>query len=123
MKKLQTLAEKYALLDQQEKNAKKLKTPLNKEIKELMVKGDLSTFEHGGVTLSYSTQNRNDMNEDALVEKLKSLGLTEAIQIVEKPNEEMITQLIYEGKLSASDLESCVTTKVIEVLKVSVKKK
>jgi hypothetical protein len=114
---------KYHELNEQSKGLKKQLDPINKDIKAYMKEERLSKYEAGDIKVAFSVQERTTMNEDALVEKLKALGLTEAIKTVEKPNEEVIEHLLYEGKLAASELESCVEKKFIEVLKVSGGKK
>lgn len=115
--------QQYAELDAEAKALKKQLDPMNKDIKSHMKFAGLKKYEVGDIKVSYNVQERTNMNEDALVEKLRGLGLTEAIKTVEKPNEAVIEQLIYEGKLPASELESCIEKKYIEVLKVTGGKK
>lgn len=120
---LESMVTKYADLDSQIKTLKKESDPLNKAIKGVMSEQGLSKFEAEGVKVTFQVQERNTTNEDKLLLKLKALGLTEAIKVVEKPDEAVIEQLIYEGKLPAAELASCVETKYIEVLKVTGGKK
>lgn len=109
----------YVKYDTTAKEMKSKMDPLNKKIKKYMSENKMKNFEAGDVKVSYQLQTRSTMNEDALIGRLKKLGLHEAIKTVEKPDEQVIEQLIFEGKLPASELQSCITTKYVEVLKVS----
>lgn len=115
--------EKYVELDAQQKALKKELDPMNKEIKAHMKSNNMKEFKTADFKVSFSVQERTSMNEDALLKKLKALGLTEAIVTVEKPDETVLEKLIYEGKLDASELESCIERKFVEVLKVTGGKK
>jgi hypothetical protein len=123
MMKFEDKVKHYFKLDQEEKSVKKEKTPLNVAIKDHMKSNALNAVEVDGIKVSYQVQERTSMNEDKLLLKLKSLGLTEAIVTVEKPDSESVSKLIYDGKLTTEELESCIEKKYVEVLSVKGGKK
>lgn len=102
--------------------SKKKRDALNKSLKDELMKlaGKSYTAENIEATVSPST--KTTMNEEKLLTRLKELGLSEAIQIVEKPNTAIIEELISSGKLNANELKTCMETKVSYVLKTKVKK-
>lgn len=113
----------YYQYDLEEKAAKDSKKPLNTSIKKHMQANNLKAVEVDGLKVSYSLQERTNMNEDKLLLKLKSLGLTEAIVTVEKPDAEAVSKLIYDGKLTTEELDACIEKKYVEVLSVKGGKK
>jgi len=114
---------KYFAFDQAEKTAKKDKEPLNKSIKLEMRTSGLKEFNSDGIVADFSTQQRTTMNEAKLLVKLKELGLDNAIETVEKPNQAVVEDLVYNGKLDPAVLAGCIETKEVEVLKVAKAKK
>lgn len=115
---LEEKAAKYFELDQQEKTAKKAKTPIGDEFKTIFPgKG---TFEAGAFNIVRGTQERTSMNEEKLIQKLKDLGLEQAITTKEIPNQEVIESLLYDGTITADLLQSCVDVNFVQT--VSVKK-
>lgn len=113
---LEQKAAKYYELDKQEKDAKKAKTPIGDEFKSLYpTKGQ---YEAGEFMIVRGTQERTNMNEERLIQKLKDLGFNEAIATKEVPNQEVIESLIYEGKLPAEVLQSCVDVQYVQTVQV-----
>lgn len=109
---------RYHKYDSEEKAAKKLREPLNLELKKAMAEMNLNLFEFNGYVASYSPQERISMNEDRLIAKLKELGHTDAIVHVEKADTGKLEELIYDGKLDPELLVSCNDTKIVEVLSI-----
>lgn len=103
-------------LDQQIKSLTKDLDPVKKDIKNEMKESGLTKVESANAVASLSTQERTSMNEDKLVLKLQALGLDEALTTKIIPNNEVIEQLIFEGKLDAAELQSCVEVKYVDVL-------
>src|SRR6185312_3212090 len=89
----------FAVLDAEQKKLKKESDPLKDRIKDYMGQHELDVYKVGPVTASYSIQERKSMNEPMLVNKLKALGLDEAIKTVEVPDQSAIEELIYAGTL------------------------
>lgn len=118
MPTLDQRVELFYNLDQQIKSLGKEADPIKQEIKDEMKAGGMKSVETPTAIAELSTQERTKMNEDKLVLKLKALGLTEAIAIKEVPNSEVIEQLVFEGKLAAEELASCVEVTYVDVLKV-----
>lgn len=122
VKDLPELVEEYAKLDDLEKSAKKQKTPLNTSIKRVMKDSGTDVFTVGNVTATYGSYEKDTMNEAKLLERLKQMGLTEAIQTVEKPDTAVIEDLIYKKKLDPQVLADCTESKTVETLSVKVAK-
>lgn len=112
----------YFIQNEAEKAAKKLKEPLNKEVKKIMVENKITEFEFDGILASYNLQERTSMNEDKLLNRLKELGFTQAIEQVERPNTSVLETLIYDGTLDPELIANCNETKYVEVLNVKKKK-
>lgn len=119
---LPELVKEYFKYDQDEKKASKFKKPLNEKIKKAMREGNVEIVAVDDIVATFKIQNRTSMNEARLLEKLKELGLTQAIQTIEKPDAGVIEALIYDGVLDASDLASCSDTSEVAVLSVKQKK-
>ena len=96
---------------------------LNTTIKDLMKNLELDEFETpDGLVAKVSVQNRDTFNEDKLIEKLKSLNAEAAIKTKEYVDMDVLEDLIYNGKLDASELTPCKITKQVVTLKVSERK-
>jgi hypothetical protein len=120
--KLPELVKSFHEADATEKSAKKKAEPLKAEIKKLMSSASLEEFETDGLVASFSVQERTSTNETKLLNRLKELGLDNAIETVERPNSAVLETLIYDGKLDPATIADCFDTKNVEVLKVSKKK-
>lgn len=120
---LPELVKEYFKHDQEEKRANKYKKPLNDQIKKAMREGGVGELIVDDIVATFKVQQRTSMNEQRLLDKLKELGLTQAIQTVERPDPGMLEKLIYDGELDASDLASCSDTTEVAVLSVKQKKK
>lgn len=114
---------KYYEYDAQEKSIKDQKEPIKDEIKKLMRTADLDKFEVEDLEASYKIQERTKMNEIKLLNRLKELGLTEAIEVVERPNIDKVETLLYDNKLDPALISDCLEIKEIEVLSVKKKKR
>lgn len=113
----------YHKYDTAEKSAKKLKEPLNKDLKVLMSKSKLKEFVIDDLTASYALQERTSMNSDKLLQRLKDLGFDKAIETFERPNAGVLEALIYDGELDPELIKDCNETKWVEVLSVKKMKK
>lgn len=120
--KLPEMVKEYHKYDNAEKEAKKSKEPLNKEMKKMMRSAEMKEFETDELLVTYSIQERSSMNEVKLVARLKELGFTDAIETVERPNAGVLETLIYDGKLDPELIADCEVTKEVEVLSVKKKK-
>lgn len=103
---------------------KKSTDSYGKEIKELMQKLNKTEFEtdNGLLEAKITIQNREDFNEDKLIQKLKDLGKTDIIQTKEYIDMDMLENAIYQDYIDASELTDCKVSKQVTVLKVSKKK-
>lgn len=102
---------------------KKIVDQDNKEIKELMKNIGMDEFTNDyGLTAKISIAKKETFNEPALIEKLKELNASEAIELVPTINWDTIEDMIYNGKLNASELTPFKEEKEIVTLRVTRKK-
>jgi hypothetical protein len=110
--------------NEQAKKLKKILEPLNKEIKDHLRNVETGIETVDDIQAVLSIQNRQSMNSDKLLAKLKKLKRKDLIRKIETPDMEKIEKLIYEQQLDASVLADCLETKQVEVLTIGkVKKK
>ena len=118
--KVKAFAEAKIQLDALKKSTDKL----NLELKKLFKKtGETVFVTDGGIKVSYSEQCRSSMNEDALLEHLKSIGMHEVIATKEVVDMDALEQAIYDGKIEAASLADFQTNKYVETLKLTAPKK
>ena len=118
--KVMVFAEVKTRLDALKKSTDKL----NLELKELFRKtGETMFVTDSGIKVSCSKQCRSSLNEDALLEHLKSIGLHEVIATKEVVDMDALEQAIYDGKIEAASLAAFQTNKYVETLKLTAPKK
>ena len=104
------------------KNDTKEKDQLNKEIKEFITNSSEKTLEYGGYKAILGQQTRTSLNEDGLIEYIKEHKpvsiYDRAVKTKEYIDSTAVEDLIYEGALSAIELEPFVATKIIPTLTV-----
>lgn len=102
---------------------KKESDELNKEIKrELRVgveAGQSVELVVGDLSAVFQVQERTSMNSEKLLQRLRDLGLTQAIKTIEAPDENVLEDLIYRGELDAGLISDCNESSLVEVLKVT----
>lgn len=108
---------RYAELTNFIKKLEEEKDALNKELKQYMKEGGITSVSDDVFTVNYFVQERSTTLVDKMVQRLKDLGHEKAVKLVEVPNEETVQELIYNGKISAAQLEDCIQVKKIDVLK------
>jgi len=89
------------------------------KIKSYLIEKNATKAKLYGVEFKLNFQNRATMDEEKLLELLKERQLNNAIITVEKPNAEMLPQLIAEGKLTESDISTCMINNWVPTLNVS----
>ena len=96
----------------------------NKQIKQLMNDKNIDNLTtENGITAKLTKSNRETFNEPALIEKLIESDITkEAVKLVPQIDFDVLEDLIYNGKLDASELTPYKEIKVVETLKVTMKK-
>ena len=107
---------------QQLDNYKKSTDEYNKDIKEIMGQLDLTEFESDDLVAKIGVQNRENFNEDKLIDKLKSLNVSGVIKTKEYVDMDALENAIYNELIDASELTSCKEVKTVTTLKVSKKK-
>lgn len=103
---------------------KKMADTENKFIKYIMNELELDKFmTSNGLQAKLTKSNKETFNEPALIEKLIESDVTkEAIKLVPQIDFNVLEDLIYNGKLDASELTPYKEVKVVETLKVTMKK-
>ena len=119
MEEIQSKVRHLAKLDAEMKALKKELEPIKTIVKNYMGENGMELFDDGEVTAKYQVQERKSMNEELLIEKLKGLGLEDGIDLIEKPNEAKVEEMIYDGRLNPSILDECISRK--EIIKLTVK--
>lgn len=115
---LKILLTDYMEAKEEEKAAKEHAKRLNDLVKSRLKAMGTDVIEVDGIQAKIIEQDRSKMDEKKLVWRLKELGLNEAIKVVEQPDDNAIEGLIYNGKLSPNELESCMEKKIIQTLRV-----
>ena len=119
---LQKLIPQYALNKNEADSYKKLADRDNALIKSLMKEEQLDTFNAGTHSAKITVQNRQTLNEDKLLELIKNIDRQDLIKTKEFVDMDLLEKAIYNGEIDAGDLDSCMTSKEVVTLKVSVNK-
>lgn len=103
---------------------KKMADTENKSIKYIMNELELDKFmTSNGLQAKLTKSNKETFNEPALIEKLIESDITkEAVKLVPQIDFDVLEDLIYNGKLDASELTPYKEVKVVETLRVTMKK-
>ena len=116
---LYDLVETYKINNGEMAKLKKVVDETNKKIKETMTLMKLNNVSTPtGITAKLSEQDRASINSDGLVAKLKQLGISTAIKVIEVPDDAMIERMIYDKELDPQIVADCTVHKIIHVLKV-----
>ena len=103
---------------------KKSSEDKNKEIKDIMRELNIQNFEtDNGLTAKITIQNRDKLDEEKTIAKLKELGLTSAIKTKEYLDMDELENLIYNQKLNPAELSDYQIKKEVVTLKVTERKK
>jgi len=121
--KLETLIPDFYGVKTDADKLKKEADILNAEIKSEMgfgvAAGGSKEIIVGDIKAVYSLQERNSMNTEKLLQRLKDLELTSAIKTIEVPDEKVLEDLIYRGELDAGKISDCSEQTTVAVLKVT----
>lgn len=118
IKELDQSIQEYYKYDKSEKDAKKLKKPLNEKIKSFMKEIKSSVYTAGNVKAIFKTQERTKLNEDKLLAKLNDLGRSDCIVMKPTVDVDKVEDLIYKGELDGKILSDCIEVKHVETLTV-----
>ena len=119
---LNELIPQYAFNKGELDSYKKLCDKDNATIKALMQEDNLDEYDTKTHTAKISVQNRQTMNEDKLLDIVKDMNRFDLIQTKEYVDMDLLEKAIYNGEIKAEELESCMSTKEVVTLKVSVRK-
>ena len=114
---------RYDQLNEEAKRLSEEAGKLNAEIKAYMREHELKTLTAGKVSATFSTQERTATLVEKMIERLKTLGLNEAIIQIESLDEAKVQNMIYEKRLTPQQIEDCIEVKKVEVLRISKSKK
>lgn len=128
---LDELIPSYAVHKEEEGKLKKMCDIENAQIKDIMSKENIKKHEAGGYSVTYSESVREKMNEDKLIELLKSkftkskLKELKLIKTVEVIDENALENAIYNNLVPESfitDMASCKESTVVAQIRVTKKK-
>lgn len=105
--------------DSYDKIAKKY----NAQIKTIMRENNLSEVSTKDVKITLSVQHRQSFIEEALIQKLKDLGVNGVIKQKEYVDMDALENAIYNGEVNAAMLASCQSTQEVFNLRLSAVKK
>ena len=101
----------------------KIANEYNEQIKETMKHLNITEFEStNGLIAKIIIQNREKFNDAKLIDKLKTLGVNEAIKTVEVVDMDALEDSIYNGRLDAANISDCRETTKVTTLKINKKK-
>lgn len=105
--RLAELIPSYHLNKKEMDSYKKLVDQDNKEIKQLMLSNNIPEIVVEGIKATVSVSEKWDFVEDRLLAKLKELNVEGVIQTKEYVDMDALESAIYNGKISAADLNTC----------------
>lgn len=111
----------YAQNKQELDSYKKLCDKQNSEIKRIMEDNGYDAYSTEHYTAKLSVQHRQTMNEDKLLDVIKSIGRDDLIKTREYVDTDLLERAIYNGEIQAEAFKECVTIKDIPTLKISIK--
>ena len=107
----------FELIKQKSEIEKQIK-PLNESYKRSMSADNQTEFIEDGYKLELKEQDRSKMNNERLVALLKKKGYPTAIEIKLVAKEDVVETLVFEGKITPAELDSCIDKNIIKVLTV-----
>lgn len=119
---LNELIPKYSMNKTELDSYKKICDRDNAIIKELMKEEDIQLYNCGTHTAKMSVQTRQSMDENKLLETIKSLNRPDLIRTKEYVDMDLLEKAIYNEEINASELNSCMITKEVTTLKVTINK-
>lgn len=119
---LNELIPKYSMNKTELDSYKKICDRDNAIIKELMKEEDIQLYNCGTHTAKMSVQTRQSMDENKLLETIKSLNRPDLIRTKEYVDMDLLEKAIYSEEINASELNSCMITKEVTTLKVTINK-
>ena len=97
----------------------------NAEIKKLMAEQKIKDYEVNGIVAKYVIQNKESMNEEALLKLLKEKGYTNVIKTKEYVDMDALENALYHDEIDKDtvvEMDKCKEVKEVIQLRVSKKK-
>ena len=97
----------------------------NAKIKELMAQQGLKDYEVNGITAKYIVQNKEKMNEEALLKLLKEKGYTDIIKTKEYVDMDALENALYHDEIDKDtvvSIDKCREVQEVIQLRISKKK-
>lgn len=116
--KLQELIPIYSANKSEMDSYKKLVERDNKEIKQLMLDNGITEINVNGIKATVTIAEKYDFVEDRLLTKLKELGVKGVIKTRKYVDMDALESAIYNGQVSAAELNSCRDKKETVTLRV-----
>lgn len=116
VKKLEEKNKQLADLDKEVKG-------LKDKVKKAIIGANVNKCAFGDLELSITYQNRDSLDEEALVKLMESKGLDDALITIKKPDPNKLPELLGAGQLTEQDIASCTIPNRIAVLKFPKSKK
>lgn len=115
---LNELLPKYSMNKIELDSYKKICDRDNTLIKELMKEEDIENYDCGTHTAKISVQQRQSMNEDKLLDTIKSLNRLDLIKTKEYVDMDLLEKAMYNNEIQPTEIQSCMITKEVRTLKV-----
>ena len=112
----------YALNKNELDSYKKLVDRDNAIIKSLMKEEKLDEWDTEKHTAKISVSQRQTMNEDKLLDVIKTMDRPDLIKTKEYVDMDLLEKALYNGEINPKELDICMTTKEVVTLKVSARK-
>ena len=113
------LIPKYAMNKNEMDSYKKLVDKDNLQIKDLMKQASLNEFIVSDLRAARTVAYRKDINEEAMIEKIKALGIKGIVKKREYIDTDALENAMYHGKVNPEKLADCIETKEVVTLKIT----
>ena len=113
------LIPKYAMNKNEMDSYKKLVDKDNLQIKDLMKQASLNEFIVSDFRAARTVAYRKNINEEAMIEKIKALGIRGIVKKREYIDTDALENAMYHGKVNPEKLADCIETKEVVTLKIT----
>lgn len=123
MKDIKKLGNSYVTLKNEEKKLKKDIKSINTRLKDYFNDSGNDELDLGDYTIKKQVQDRSKMDEDRLLNTIRTLGFEECIKTKEYVDIESVNDLIYNKVITPNQIADCVDKKLVTMIKISKNKK
>lgn len=117
---LNLMLTQYYEAKEAEREAAAIAKPLNEEIKSYMLQNKIMEIDESDIDYKVKLTKTEKINwiEPVLIDRLKSLGFTEAVKTKEYIDYSVLETLIYNKKIKTKTIDDCKTIKETLILRV-----